>query len=151
MKEGENRVVAEFNDRDKELRGLQSATNQTHGTHTAVLNEYKKKLEEGKKEAAKLDTTGTNGLHKLDATRTSLDFGAVDTSGTAPRWAGLNFIEQRVPTKDDKRDEFAEEKALAKEIERIRREKADFVAELIKAKDLLKLQRDIQKDNDAHY
>ena len=75
----------------------------------------------------------------------------MDASGTAPKWAGLNFIEQRVPTKGDKRDEYAEEKALAKDIERIRTEKADFVAELIKAKDLLKLQRDIQKDNDAHY
>ena len=37
MKEAENRVVAEFNEREMDLSKLQTETNKFEGTHKAVL------------------------------------------------------------------------------------------------------------------
>lgn len=49
MKEGENRVVAEFNERENDLGKLQAETNKVEGTHKAVLIQYKNKLEKNTK------------------------------------------------------------------------------------------------------
>lgn len=59
-----------------------------------------------------------------------------------PIWANMNFLERPQEQLDPNNP-----KALKYEIMKIRHENKDFAAELEKTQNLLKLQRDIERDN----
>lgn len=63
-----------------------------------------------------------------------------------PEWARLPFL-----VRGDVDENITPKERLQKEIERLRQEKSDFAAELEKAQNLLKLQTEIEKENNVFF
>lgn len=62
----------------------------------------------------------------------------------APIWANMNFLERGDEPLDDV-------DMIKKEISKIKHEKSELAAELEKAQNLVKLQKDIEKENTLYF
>lgn len=83
---------------------------------------------------------------------TDLTMGGGDFA--APDWAKLNFLERFEPDLSKLTPEERQKAVLTRlktEITSLKQEKAEFAAELEKAKTLLDLQKDIERENTVYF